>query len=80
VAPPEIPPERRTITAAEAQRTLGVPRGTITGWASVGRLHAVSIDADGTRWYRLADVLDLAATTTRRAPHRRPSRSLHKVN
>lgn len=65
---------RRTITAKEAAAELGIPTGTIRGWASAGRLFAVSIGPDGQRWYLLSAVLELAATTRRRAHAVRPSR------
>lgn len=64
----------RTITAAEAQRTLGIPSGTIRGWASAGKLYACAIGQDGQRWYKLGEVLELAATTKRRTRHERPMR------
>lgn len=53
--------ERRIITAAEAQRYLGIPAATVRSWAHRGQLHAVAIASQGRRWYRLADILDLAA-------------------
>jgi predicted site-specific integrase-resolvase len=56
------PDDRRTITATEAQHTLGVKAATVRKWASRGRLHAVSIGPDGQRWYRLDQVLELAHT------------------
>ncbi|HEU4540318.1 MAG TPA: hypothetical protein VFR23_04250 [Jiangellaceae bacterium] len=66
---------RRHITAREAQDCLGIPAGTIRGWAKdEAKLCPVSIDANGERWYRLADVLELAATTRRRKSHCRPNR------
>lgn len=67
--------DRRTITAKEAAAELGIPTGTIRGWASTRRLFAVSIGPDGQRWYLLSEVLELAATTRRRQQHAvRPSR------
>lgn len=53
------PDDRRTITAAEAQRSLGIPAGTIRSWASRQRIFAVSIGPDGQRWYRLDQVVAL---------------------
>lgn len=53
---------RRHITAREAQDCLGIPASTIRVWAWRGKLHAVSIDRNGERWYRLADVLELRDT------------------
>lgn len=53
--------ERRVITATEAQTYLGIPAATVRQWAHRGRIHAVAIARRGQRWYRLADILDLAA-------------------
>ena len=55
------PDDRRTITANEAQRQLGIPATRVRKWASRRRLFAVSIGPDRQRWYLLADVLQLAA-------------------
>ena len=66
--------DRRVITAREAESMLGIPASSIRAWASQQRLFAVSIDADGSRWYLLADVLALREMTRRRARHARPSR------
>jgi DNA-binding transcriptional MerR regulator len=71
---PEITLERRHITAREAQESLGIPAGTIRGWASKGLLLAVQTDENREQGYRLKDVLDLAASTKRRSRHARPSR------
>lgn len=68
------PPERRTITAKEAEAQLGIPAGTIRGWASSGRLYAVSIGPDRQRWYLLREVLALNAERLPRTPHERPTR------
>jgi len=68
--------ERRVITAKEAEAELGIPSGTIRGWAAAGRLFARSIGPDRQRWYLLSDVLALAATTRRRTKHARPGRRL----
>lgn len=54
------PPERRTITAVEAEQTLGIPASRVRKWASRQRIFAVSIGRDGQRWYRLDQVLELA--------------------
>jgi hypothetical protein len=70
-----ILPERRVITAKEAQANLGIPASSIRAWAAQGKLYAVSIDSNRERWYRLRDVLDLWANTRRRARHTRPSRA-----
>jgi hypothetical protein len=67
--------DRRVITAREAEQTLGIPASTIRAWASQERIHAVSIDANRERWYRLADVIELRSTTQRRTRHTRPSRA-----
>lgn len=69
---------RRHITAREAQDCLGIPAGTIRAWASLGKLFAVSIDRDGARWYRLADVLELREATRRRTRHARPNRCIER--
>lgn len=61
------PDEYRHITAAEAQAYWGIPAGTVWSWASRRKLLAIAQEPDGTRWYRLADVLRLAA---RRRPRR----------
>lgn len=53
--------ERRVITAAEAEQYLGIPAATVRKWASRGRVHSVGIAHRGQRWYRLRDILDLAA-------------------
>lgn len=53
--------DRRTITATEAQQYLGINAARIRKWASRQRIFAVSIGPDGARWYRLEDVLELAA-------------------
>ena len=55
------PPERRTVTATEAEQCIGVKAATVRKWASRRRLFAVSIDRDGQRWYRLDQVLELVA-------------------
>jgi hypothetical protein len=55
-----VPDDRRTITASEAQRTLGIKAARIRQWAHRSRLFAVSIGPDGQRWYLVADVLELA--------------------
>lgn len=73
----------RTITAAECHQYLGIPLGTITGWASAARSHiranpdsttgppralfAYAIDEHGRALYDLEDVLRLMWTTKRRA-------------
>jgi DNA-binding transcriptional MerR regulator len=70
------PPEQyRHVTAREAEEQLNVPASTVRAWASQGRLHAVSIDAKGRRWYRLSDVLALRDSTRRRGRHTRPNRA-----
>lgn len=66
--------DMRTITAAEAQRTLGIPIGSITAWRTTRQLLPAEITADGRRHYRLAHILALHHGTTRRAPHVRPKR------
>lgn len=71
INPPE---DRRTITAKEAEAELGIPAGTIRGWASAGKLYAVSIGPDRQRWYLLAEVLILAEQSRRRTRHTRPKR------
>jgi DNA-binding transcriptional MerR regulator len=53
--------ERRIITASEAERYLGIPAVTVRSWAHRGQIHAVAIARRGQRWYRLADILILAA-------------------
>lgn len=55
-----VPDDRRTITAAEAQRTLGIPAATVRSWARRRQIFAVSIGRDGQKWYRLDQVLTLA--------------------
>jgi DNA-binding transcriptional MerR regulator len=54
------PDDRRTITATEAARTLGIPSGTVRSWASRQLIFAVAIGRDGQKWYRLDQVLALA--------------------
>lgn len=71
----EAPPDRRVITTREAEESLGIPASSIRAWASRERIYAVSIDANGERWYRLAEVLELAAGTRRRTRHTRPRRA-----
>jgi hypothetical protein len=56
-----VPDDRRTITASEAQRTLGIKASRIRQWAHRNRLFAVSIGPDRQRWYLVADVLELAS-------------------
>lgn len=74
----EAPLDRRVVTAREAQDMLGIPAGTIRGWASQGRLFAVSIGERGERWYKLTDVLALRDSTRRRARHARPTRHVDR--
>lgn len=62
------------ITAKEAEDNLGIPAGTIRGWATAGKLLARSIGPDRQRWYLLSDVIELAGQTRRRARHERPNR------
>jgi hypothetical protein len=57
------PDDRRVITAPEAERHLGIKAATVRKWASRRRIHVVSIGRDGTRWYRLDQVLELATRT-----------------
>lgn len=57
VTPPD---DRRTITATEAQISLGIRADRVRQWASRRRLYAVSIGPDRQRWYLLRDVLELA--------------------
>lgn len=66
--------ERRTMTAPEAERELGVPASSIRGWASLQKLFAVGIDQRGRKLYRVSDVLALREATGRRARHTRPTR------
>jgi len=66
--------DRRVITALEAEEQLGIPSGSIRGWATKQQLFPVSIGRDGSSWYLLAEVLKLAEATRRRAKHTRPSR------
>lgn len=54
------PDDHRTITATEAQRYLGIKADRVRKWASRRHLYAVSIGPDGSRWYRLEDILRLA--------------------
>lgn len=68
------PFERRVLTAKEAWEQLRIPASTVRAAAAQGRLHPVAIDTQGRRWYRLYDLVELAATTRRRAHHTRPSR------
>lgn len=63
------PVERRVLTAGEAWEQLRIPASTVRA-----RLHPVAIDEHNRRWYRLYDLVELAATTRRRAHHTRPSR------
>jgi hypothetical protein len=56
-----IPDDRRTITAPEAQRSLGIKASRVRQWAHRNRLLAVSIGRDGQHWYLLSDVLELAS-------------------
>ena len=72
----ELRDQRRVITAKEAQAQLGIPAGSIRGWASAGRLLARSIGPDRQRWYLIADVLELAAQAKRRTRHERPKRRM----
>ena len=65
---------RRSITANQAEACLGIPAATIRGWAKQKRLLPCGIGERGEREYRLVDVLDLRATTQRRARHTRPNR------
>jgi len=53
------PDDRRTITAKEAEAELGIRASRVRKWASRRRLFAVSIGPDGSRWYRLDQVLEL---------------------
>jgi hypothetical protein len=54
------PLDRRVITATEAEQSLGIKASRVRKWASRRRLFAVSIAPDGSRWYKLSDVLELA--------------------
>lgn len=54
------PDDRRTITAVEAQHTLGIKATRVRQWASRRLIFAVSIGPDGQRWYRLDQILQLA--------------------
>lgn len=67
--------DRRVITSREAEEQLGIPASSIRAWASQRRLFAVSIAANGERWYRLSDVVELRETTARRTRHTRPNRA-----
>jgi len=71
------PPDRRRITARQAETQLGVPASTIRAWASKSkqRLYAVGIDPWGRKLYRLSDVLALRDATRRRTYHSRPTRA-----
>lgn len=55
------PDEYRHITATEARAYWGIPVGTVWSWASRGKLLEIARDPDGTRWYRLSDMLALVA-------------------
>ena len=76
----DAPLDRRVVTPREAEEQLGIPASSIRAWASQKRLFAVSIDRNRSRWYRLADVLALAATTRRRVRHARPRRRHAEVD
>jgi len=67
--------DMRTITAAEAQRTLGIPIGSITAWRKTRQLVEAERTSDGVRHYRLAHIVALHHGTTRRANHRRAKRA-----
>lgn len=58
---PAPPDHYRHITATEAASTLGIPSATIRAWAARGKLYSVGKQRDRTLWYRLEDVLRLAA-------------------
>jgi hypothetical protein len=70
----ELQDARRVITAKEAEDNLGIPAGTIRGWAATGKLLARSIGRNRQRWYLLSEVLELAGQTSRRVRHERPGR------
>ncbi len=53
--------ERRVITASEAEACLGVKASRVRQWACRRRLYAVAIGPKGERWYRLDEILALAA-------------------
>jgi predicted site-specific integrase-resolvase len=57
---------RHRVTLQEASQRLSVPIGTLYSWASQGRLRPVAIEPGGKKWFALADLEKLAATTTRR--------------
>lgn len=71
--------ERATLTAADAQRYLGIPASSIRRWANprpgeTPRIHPVGINHRGAKLYPAITLTELAHTTTRRSPHSRPNR------
>jgi len=46
-------------TAADAERELGIPAGTVRAWAARGRLWSFGLDRYGRPMYRARDLLRL---------------------
>lgn len=46
-------------TAADAERELGIPAGTVRAWASRERIHSFGLSLDGRPMYRARDLLRL---------------------
>lgn len=67
----------RTITAREAEQSLGVPASSLRAWASRSsrdQLRQVGLRENREIEYSLMDVLALIATKQRRTRHTRPNR------
>lgn len=48
-----------TVTAADAERYLGIPAVTVRTWAHRGQLHPLDRDGDGRPLYDVADLIRL---------------------
>lgn len=65
---------RPLVTLNEASRKLSVPLGTLYSWVSTGRLTACGIGPGGKKYFRIEEVEQLAAATTRRKRQGPPDR------
>lgn len=68
-----MPPERYNIdlnalvTVGQAAQFLGMPKQRVNRWYQLGRLKEAATRSDGTRLYRIGDVLE-AERATRNSP------------
>jgi hypothetical protein len=64
----------RLLSAAEAERLLGIPAVRVRQWKHVGKIWAMGLDGSGRPLYRESDLIALRDRTRTRDQHERERR------